>query len=189
MPPGFGQLVRLGKVCVTRTISRGGWSSLAVLCTAFIPSASKRHIAEALVPQVESVTQATQDIVMQLRTICDSVLYAYLSKVADTTEKQHYLGLSCTVFGAITLPHSDGLDTFLDNLHKLEVLDLHLSLFQPHALRPFLVTINPHFCLSLYILEFRSDPERSKEFHKGDLFDAFIATRYMRFLRTPSNSR
>ena len=51
-----------------------------------IHSSFKLCTAEAPVSQVGALAQSTQvsDFVVQLRAICDSVLYAYLSKVADT---------------------------------------------------------------------------------------------------------
>ena len=141
-----------------------------------------------MVLQVEYLAQDS-DFVVQLMTNCDSVLYAYLSKIADTTEKRHYLDLSCTtVVGG--LRGRLNFDIFLDDLHKFEVLDLNLSVFQPYDLRVLLATIGDHFILRDYFKNFRSSPERSKEFHyEGGLWHAFVATRYMRFLRMPSNSR
>ena len=132
---------------------------------------------------------------MQLRTLCDSVLYAYLSKVADNVEKQHYLDLSCTVVsgeanGQAFSWGSRDLDTFLNNLPKFEVLDLHLAVFQPYDLRVLLATIGHLRSLWNYFNNFRSDPERSKQFYsEGGLRPAFVATRYLRFLRMSSNSR
>ena len=147
--------------------------------------------AVILVPQVEDLAQATQDshFIVQLRTICDLVLYTYLSRVADTAERRHYLDLSCTVL-QVAVPYFRDLDAFLDNLHKFEALDLHLSIFQPYNLRVLFVTISDFCRLSGYFKSFRSDPERSKEFHYEDgLWHAFVATRYMQFLRTPSDPR
>jgi hypothetical protein len=126
---------------------------------------------------------------VQLRTICDSVLYAYLSKVADTAEKRHYLDLSYTVVDRKVLI-SGGSDKFLDDLHKFEVLGFHLSVFQPYELRVLLVTIRDFCFLSNYFKNFRSDPERSKAFHYDDtLWHTSVATRYMKCLRTPFDSR
>jgi len=178
----------MGKVRGTRTISRGGWPwwSLAVWCTASIPS-FKLHAAEAPFPQVKNSPQGIQDsdFVVQLRAVCDSVLYAYLSKVAGTPEKRHYLDLSHTAVNKLIAK----VDAFLDDLHKFGVLDLQLSIFQPYDLRDLLVAIGPFHSLSIYFGNFISDPDRSKEFHyEGGPFHTFIATRYMRFLRT-NNSR
>jgi hypothetical protein len=127
---------------------------------------------------------------MQLKTTCDSVLYAYLSKVADTTEKRHYLHVSCTavMVNGFRLGFSD-LNTFLDFLHKFDVFDLHHSV-QPYDLRDLLATMSLLSHLSYYFRQFRSDPERSREFHYEDgLWHTFVATRYMRFLRKLSDSR
>ena len=152
---------------------------------------------DAQVPQAEKLTPATQessDFVAQLRTICDSVLYAYLSKVADTAEKRYYLDLSYTIVTIAQGRLRDlvDLDKFLDNLHKYEVLEPHFSVFQPYDVRVLFATTE-HFSskLSHHITDFRSDPERSKEFHYEGRpqWDTIIATRYMRCLRTRSNSR
>ena len=147
--------------------------------------------AKTLILQGEILSQATQDsdFVVQLRTICDSVLYAYLSKVADTAEKRHYLYLSCTVVDGGRL-HSVDLDGFLNDLHKLEILDLQLSIFQPHDPRVLLFAMNHLHPLSNYFKNFISNPERSRDFHYEDSsWHALVATRYMRFLRSPSYSR
>ena len=52
-----------------------------------IPS-SKLHTAEVLIPQFGDLAQGIQGLnfVVQLRTLCDSFLYAQLSKVAVTAE-------------------------------------------------------------------------------------------------------
>ena len=185
MPPEFGQLVGLGKVRGTITITRGGWPLLGG-CTAFI-SSSILPKAETLVPQAEgfSFSRATidSDFVSQLKMICDSVLYACLSKIADTAKKRYYLDLSYT---AVTGQNfRGGLDAFLNNLHEFEVLDLHLHIFEPYDLRVPLVVIDSFVLLSCHFEDLRSDLERSKEFHyEGGLFHAIVATLYMRFLRT-----
>ena len=126
---------------------------------------------------------------MQLRTICDSVLYAYLSKVADTAEKQHYLRALCTAVEVSNLRFSE-VDPFLHILDKFKIFDLHHSIFQPDDLHALFATITYWSPLLDYFREFRSDPERSREFYYEDgLWHAFVATRYMRFLRTLSDSR
>ena len=142
----------------------------------------KLQTAEVLVPQVED-----RDFTEQLAAVCDPVLYAYLSKVADTAEKRRYLNLSCTV---VNTGYLGDLDTFLDRLHKFEILDLHLSVFHPYDLRVLLAAGCHLYSLWNYFDRFRSDPERSKEFHhESGLWHALVATRYMRFLRTRSHSR
>ena len=143
-------------------------------------------------PQEEHSTQATQDsdFVVQLRMICDSVLYAYLSKVVDTAEKRHYLDLSYATVAGQSLG-SPYLYMFLDEIHKYGIVDLHLSVFQPHDLHVLLVSITsfPDH-LAKYFEKFRSDPERSKEFHyEVGPFHTFIATRCMRFLGTTLDPR
>ena len=152
----------------------------------------KLHTAEILVPQVQSASQATQVIIVQLRSICDSALHAYLSKVADTAKKRHYLHASCTAVDERALEWFKLMefDPFLEDLYKFKIFDLHLSIFQPYNLRVLLTTMSSRFALSDYIRRFRSDPERSREFHYEDgLWHAFVATRYMRFLRVSPNSR
>ena len=148
---------------------------------------SKLHAAEALVPQAQHPTQATQDFIVQMRTICDPVLHAYLSKVADTAEKRHYLHALCT---AVQGSGWTSLDSFLNMLHEFKIFDFDISVFQPHDLRVLLDTLNTFNGLSSHFKNFRSDRERSREFHyERGLWNAFVATRYMRFLRTLSNSR
>jgi len=106
------------------------------LCTGLFIPPSKVHPAELLVPQVENPTQATQDIVVQLRTICSPVLYAYLSRIADTAEKQRYPHVSCTeVDGKRTIFRD--LDMFFENLHEFKVFDL--SVFHSDDLRVLLL--------------------------------------------------
>jgi len=61
--------------------------------------------------------------------------------------------------------YSDDLDTFLDKLHKLQVLDLHLSVLEPYDLHLLHTSMNRSYCLRIYFANFRSDPERSKEFN------------------------
>ena len=156
----------------------------------FIPS-SKLHTPEALVPQFRNLTRPTQDFVVQLRVICDSVLYAYLSRIADTAEKRQFIHVAYTVF----YPKLDPFDLedfkmVLDGLYKMKVFDPHPSDFPPYNLRVFLLTMGHWFSLSDYFRSFRTDPERSREFcYEGRLWNAFVATRYMRYLRALSNSR
>ena len=124
---------------------------------------------------------------MQLRTICDSVLRAYLSRVADTAEKQRYLHVYCTAVDGKRRIFGD-FDTFLESLHEIDVFDL--SVFQLDDLRILLFTMSHSSGLSDYIRSFRSDPERSREFwYEDGLWHAFVATRYMRFMRTLSIPR
>ena len=189
MLTGFGQLDRLGKIRSTRAISRISWSFVESRTGLLIPSSALR-IAEALVLQVEHSTKAIQDFIVQLRTICDSVLYAYLSKIADTAEKRHYLHALCTAVEGRQLSSRE-VHTFLNLLHKLQIFDLHHSVFRPYDLRVLLAPMSD-YCSTLwqYFWTFRSDPERSREFHYDPgPWHAFLATRYMRLLRTLSDSR
>ena len=120
--------------------------------------------------------------------ICDSVLYTYISKVADTAEKRRCLDLSCAVACG-----SDSIDLVLnlEELGMFGILDLDLSIFQPYDLCLLLGTIGWNFShLWRYFMNFRSNPERSKEFYyQSGPWNALVATRYMRSFRTPSNSR
>lgn len=153
---------------------------------------------------MENSTQATEDFVVQLRTICDSTLHAYLRRIADTPQKRHCLHISWTAAeghgkavsqtsslnfkpfrNSKPFPESlEALDTLLEDL---KVFDLYPSDFQQlHDLGVLLVTIFDHrSLLSGYLKSFRSDPERSGEFHHEiGLWGAIVATRYMRCLRT-----
>ena len=155
-----------------------------------LPNVTAATQLETLVPQVESVPHATHDFVVQLRMICDSALHAYLSKIADTGEKRDYLHVSRIPINAMYPSFQDDFDTFLDDLHKLRVFDLQPSDFQPHDLRPLLVTTNDQSLLSDYIEQFISDPKRSREFHcEPGVWVTFVATRFVRYLRTLSHSR
>ena len=180
MPPGLGQLVGLGKVCGARIVSRGDWPSLAGWRTAFFPS-SNLQTAEAPLPQVENLTQASYDFVAQLRTICDSVLYAYFSKTADTADKRRYLHDLYKEIGDGPLsPLFKDFNTFLDYLDKSKIFGLQLSIFHPYDLRVLLNILYNWSLLSFYFKNFRSDPERSKEFYyKDEFWDGFAALRYM----------
>ena len=130
---------------------------------------------------------------MQLRTICDSVLHAYFSKVADTTEKRHYLhALQAAMVNNGIYPRARDLFIFLhDPVHKLKVFDVHPSDFQPYDLSILLAIMGDRSVLGLYYMrDFSADPQRSKEFyHEAGLWITFVVTRQMRYLRTLSNSR
>ena len=142
----------------------------------------------------------TQDCV-ELKTICDSVLHAYLARIADTAEKRHYLYFLWTVADSYgvengvskSFPESlEDFDTFLEDLQRFKVFDLYPSLFeQSYDLRVLLVTMVD--CVSVlphYLRGFRSDQERSREFHYDvGLWSTLVATLYMRYLRTLSDSR
>ena len=64
-------------------------------------------------------------------------------------------------------------------------VDLHLSVFQPYDLHNFLLVTNRLCPLSDYFQIFMNEPERSKEFYyECAKWRAFVATRYIKFLRT-----
>ena len=151
-----------------------------------------RHWFQPAIPQVEDPAQAAQDSdsVRQLRTVCDSILYAYLSRVADTPEKRHYLDLLYTMVNGRGGRNLINADTFLDVLHKCKVLGLHPSSFQPADFQVLFAAMDRFYHFPYYLETFRSDLERSKDFHyEGGLWHAFVATQCMRYLRTQSNSR
>jgi len=127
---------------------------------------------------------------VQLRTICDLVLHAYLSRVADSVEKRHYMYALCTAAPYAELYFKD-VDAFLDELYKFKVFDVHHSVFQPSDIRVLVATQSvDDSALSAYFMDFSSDPERSREFHHEKCWSAtFVMTRYMRFLRMLPNSR
>ena len=148
---------------------------------------SEIDAAETPTPQVEKLTQATQDFVVRLTTICDSVLHAYLLKIADTSEKRHYLHLSCTA--ADCLSYED-LVIVLNELHKFKIFELRPADFLPYDLHALLAIVGHPSVLSCYLRTFKSDLGRSREYHHDDgLWHACVATGYMRCLRALPNSR
>ena len=146
----------------------------------FIPS-SKFHTAE--IP--------TQDFVVQLRITCDAVLYAYLSRIADTAEKRRYIYVAYTVYDRLMFCSDfEGFLKFPDGPYKLKVFNPHPPDVPPYDLRVLTTLQDRRLGLRGYFWRFSSDPERSREFYyEGGLWNAFVATRYMRFLRTLSNAR
>jgi len=125
---------------------------------------------------------------MQLGMICDSVLYAYLSKSADTAAKRHNLKLlvSQAAVDAIYQP----FDSFRNHLHELKVFDPQPSDFQSYDLSVLLVILQNRSVLGQYVRTFRSNPWRSREFYyETRVWITFAVTCYMRYLRTLSNSR
>jgi len=126
--------------------------------------------------------------------IRDSVLHAYLSKIADTAEKRHYLHVSETAVHAIYCGFRHNFDPFsrtlLGDLYELKVFNLKPSDFQPYDLCILLVIMDRESVLSDYIKGFRSDPQRSREFHyEPGVWITFVVTRYMSYLRTLSSTR
>lgn len=141
--------------------------------------------AQVLAFQFENFTCATRDSFMQLRALCDSVWQAYLFKVADTVGKRNYLYVSWAAIERLS--SLQFLDAYLTNLPS--VLDLHPSDFQAcENLRVFLVdTYKSH--LWGYLISFLRDPARSGAFYYDpEPWNAFVATRYMRYLRVGSGS-
>lgn len=125
--------------------------------------------------------------------ICDSVLHAYFSKVADTAEKRHYLHvLQASMVNNAIYPRTRDFIIFQhDPVHTLKVFDLHPSDFQPYDPNVLLAIMqNPSVLGLYYTRSFSSDPQRSREFyHEAGLWITFVVTRLMRYLRTLSNSR
>lgn len=150
------------------------------------PWVSSLHTAEALTPQYEEFSPRTQDLFKTLRTLCDSVVHSYLSKVADTEEKRNYVHAMCTAVEEIWL--MGHLNLLGDDLPR--VLDLNPSLFPCEDLHVFIATITDTSLLSGYLRDFLSDRERSRMFHYDPgLWNVFVATRLKRYLETTSNKR
>ena len=135
--------------------------------------------AEALVPQDETSSPANQSFLMRLRTLCDTVLRTYLSKIADTAEKIKYLHVLYTAAADTTLRSMDTLKQFLDDIPR--ILNL---VFQPCG-NPRVLLDAQRWNIANYLRDFLQDRERSKSFHYDPgLWNADVAARYMRHLRT-----
>ena len=147
---------------------------------------------EAVVLQCETFSSANRDFLAQLRGFCDSVLHAYLSKIADTAEKRNYLHILYTTAITLRLPmDSRSLEAFLNDI--TQILDLYPPTFQPCS--------DPHVLLHAtwewdiltqanYLRDFLGNPERGKLFYYDpELWSAVVAARYMRYLMTTSNLR
>ena len=126
---------------------------------------------------------------MQLRTLCDSVLHTYLSKVADTAEKRNYLHALYTVVDGSTLEHSPAM---LLEGHTLRNMVLILGLYPP-AFRPWedhdllFIATRGHLYPSMmnFLKSFVRNPERSRSFYcDPELWSTLVATRCIRYLRT-----
>ena len=144
--------------------------------------------ADAEVPQYETFSPANYNFLVWLRTRCDSVFRAYLSKIADNAEKRNYLHALYTAVITLRLPvDSSSLGKFLDDM--TQILELYPPTFEPCG--------NPHVLFEAanhlkvlhrvnYLRDFLSNPERSRLFHcDPGLWSAVVAARYIRHLRTP----
>ena len=140
-----------------------------------------------MVLQHETFSLANQHFLMWLRTLCDSVLHAYLSKIADTPEKRNYLHVvySAAITSSVLTDSSLDLAVFFDDI--TQILGLYPPIFQRCG--------NPHVLLDAtrrwkvlahgnYLRDFLLNPERSKLFHYDPgLWSAVVAVRYMKYLR------
>jgi len=133
------------------------------------------------VAQYETFSPANQDFLMQLRTLCDSVLHTYLSKIADTAEKRNYLHVLYTAAADVAFRPIDILEGVPDLYAIPQILELSPPMFRPCR--------NPRVlfdekCIN-YLRDFLRDPERSKLFYYDPgLCSAVVVIRYMRYLRT-----
>ena len=145
--------------------------------------------AEAVVPQYETFSPANKDFLMQLRTLCDSVLHTYLSKIADTADKRNYLHVFYTAADAFRLV--DSLEVSLSDM--TQILELYPPTFQPCQNPCVLLDSTWHWKVlaqANYLRDFLLNPERSRLFYYDpELWSTVFATRYMRYLRTTSNLR
>jgi len=143
--------------------------------------------AETTVPQDEIFSLVAQDFLMQLRTLCDSVLHTYLSKVADTAEKRNYLYALYTPLKGSRLGTS--LEGSLDDI--VQILELYPPTFQPCEDHRLLFIVendcrNPS--ITKYLGDFVRNPERSRSFHYDPgLWSTLVATRCIKYLRTTFN--
>lgn len=135
------------------------------------------------------MAQTIQDFVVQLRMICNSTLHAYLARIADTEDKRQYLHFSCTAADAYLYRKKMDMDLTHRALYEiLEGFELQPANFAPSDLRIGSLILTTHMTyhgsfLSGYLLNFRSDRERSREFHyDAGMWSAIVATRYLRTL-------
>jgi len=152
---------------------------------------SKLDPADAAVPQYEKFSPVTQDFLMQLRTLCDSVLHTYLSKIADTPEKRNYLHVLYTALDGSSLG-----SCFEGWLHQVvQHLELYSPTFQPCAVHHLLFIrtdsdgrFHPDPSITNYLSNFIRNPERSRSFYRDpEMWSTLVATRCMRHLRTRFN--
>lgn len=144
-----------------------------------------------MVPQYETFSLANQDFLVELRTLCDSVLRAYLSKIADTAEKRNYLHALYTAAITLRLPiDSRSLEAFLDDI--THILELYPPDFRRCGSPHVLLDATNHWKVLHrvnYLRDFLWNRERSKLFHYDPaLWNAVVAARYMRYLRTTTSN-
>jgi len=146
--------------------------------------------AEAAVPQGENFSPVTQDLLMQLRMLCDSVLHTYLSKLADTAEKRNYLHALYTAVDGSRLG-----GCLEEPLHQIvQILEIYPPTFQPWedcrllsiATNNLFTDFNPS--ITNYLRDFVQNPDRSRSFYcDPELWGTLVVTRCMRYLRTKYN--
>ena len=145
--------------------------------------------AEAVIPQYETISPENQQFLVRLRTRCDSVLYAYLSKIAGTPEQRNYLHVVYTIAAADDVLQPEDSDELEATLNKItEILKLHPPTFQPCGSPYVLLDATSHWKVlhrTNYLRDFLSNPERSRLFHyDSGLWSAIVVVRYIKYLGT-----
>ena len=137
--------------------------------------------AETMVPQYETFSPTNRDFLMQLMTLCDSVLHTYLSKITDSAEKRNHLHVLYSAGDALGL--QTDAEAFLNDV--ILILEPCPPTFQP-CMNPrvLLHTIWRDTHVANYLRDFLRDPERSGLFYYDPgLWSAVVAARYIRYLR------
>ena len=132
----------------------------------------------------------TQEYVIRLGTLCDSVLFNYISEIADSPAKRDHLWVVHTIvlqqhgMDGIWFEFEEGGD--FERLSRF--LDFHTSDFplalETEGFKKFF-GLRQAYLLGDYLNKFLSDPGRSKVFHYDRArWSAFVATLTLRCLRT-----
>jgi len=141
------------------------------------------YSVQLLVTQREECTPATQELLMRLGTHCDSVLFNYLSKLADSPAKRNHLWVAHTIERLYKFSRWSfaRLSRFLD----FHASDFPLSLGWEDFSKYLCLREDPSRLLRDYLDNFLSDSGRSKIFHydRGQ-WNTFVATLSLRCLRT-----
>ena len=153
--------------------------------------------AEAVVLQYETFSPANQSFLMQLRTLCDSVIHTYLVKIADTAEKRNYLHVIYTAVDCAFQVMGPDLGVSPTQISRILASDP--STFQLcgnpdvfiHAIYFSTGQHKQHKQhLTNYIRDFLWNPERSRLFHcDPGLWSPVVAVRFMRYLTTLFHSQ
>ena len=144
--------------------------------------------AEAVAPQYVAFSPANWDFLVQLRTLCDSVLHTYFSKIADSSEKRNYLHVLYSAGDALGLRME--VKAFRNDMAL--ILEPYPPTIQPcrnpRVLLHTIWQLNAH--VANYVRDFLWDPERSRLFyHDPGLWSGVVARCYVRYLRTTSSVR